>query len=343
MVTPTVALWGTDGSVRAHAAACLVCDWKIAVVAAGSPSAAATLARELGAEPISVGDLVTRRRADLAILPSDTGDPAPADAGDIGAMLDLGYHLVRTPPLAQTLADADTIVALAEAAAARGQRMLYGDVVCASPVVDALFGRLAVMGAETTHISSRSVRTVDSAATPAELRTPLLQHGVHGIAATLLAARLSDLGRPTSVTGERGGTGGSVTDARLHFRSGDSIAVHASYTATPAPSWGLQVASPDEVLRVDLFPTPTLERNGDPQPEVSEPGLADGPPRAFGFVPQLERFWADVTAGRSPTLPSGFGRDVLEIVCAAHASARRRVAVDLPFAGPRNRTPVELE
>jgi predicted dehydrogenase len=340
--TPTVALWGTGGSARAQAAACLVCGWKVSVVAAGSASTAAPLARELAAESISVEGLLARRRADLAILPSDIGDVSPAGPGDIGAMLERGYHLVLAPPLARTLADADKIVALADGAAANGQRVLYGDAVCASPVVDALFARLAAIGSRTTHISSRSIRPTGSATTRAELATPLLDHGVHSIAATLLAARLCDLGRPTGVTGERAATGDAVTEARLHFGSGDSFAVHASYESTPAPSWGLQVATPDEVLRVDLFPTPTLERNGDLQPVASGPDRADDPPYAFGFAPQLERFWSDVTAGRSPVLPAGFGRDVLEIVCAAHASVEFGAAVDLPYTGPRDRTPQEL-
>jgi predicted dehydrogenase len=340
--TPTVALWGTDRSARAQAAACLVCGWKISVVAAGSASTAASLARELAAESISVEDLLARRRADLVILPSDTGDVTPAGAGEIGAMLERGYHLVIAPPLARTLADADTIVALADGAAANGQRVLYGDAVIASPVVDALFARLAVIGARTTHMSSRSIRPAGSATTGVESPTPLLDHGVHSIAAILLAARLCNLGRPTGVTGERPATGDAVTDARLHFDSGDSFAVHASYASTPAPSWSLEVATPDEVLRVDLFPTPTLERNGDLQPVASGPDRADDPPYAFGFAPQLERFWSDVTTGRSPVLPTGFGREVLEIVCAAHASAGRGAAVDLPFTGPRDRTPLEL-
>ena len=40
---------------------------------------------------------------------------------------------------------------------------------------------------------------------------------------------------------------------------------------------------------------------------------------------------------------AAFGRDVLELICAAYASAGRGGAwVALPFDGPRDRTPLEL-
>ena len=126
----------------------------------------------------------------------------------------------------------------------------------------------------------------------------------------------------------------------MHFASGDAIRVHASFGPPSGPAWDLQVASASEVLRVDLLPVPTLERNGTPLPLPAQAGT--DPAVSFGFRPQLQQFWSDIGADRSPMLPAEFGRDVLEVGCAAHASAGENL-VELPFAGPRDLSPEELE
>jgi hypothetical protein len=42
-------------------------------------------------------------------------------------------------------------------------------------------------------------------------------------------------------------------------------------------------------------------------------------------------------------MDAAFGREVLDVVCAAYASAGRgSVLVSVPFAGSRSRTPLEL-
>jgi len=311
--SPAVALWGTGGPAAAQAAACAALGWEVRAVAAATRVAAQPLAREFGATPITAAEFAVGPHVDLVIL---TGGPVPGvpghrDPGEISAVLDGGPHLVITPPMADTLADADAIIGSARLASARGQRVVFGDAVCAAPVVEQMFARLPDLGADVTHISSKAVQPAPECDVP-----PLVHHGTHGVAAALLAARLLGRGRPTAVSGERG-PDGQVTDARLFFRAGDAIHVHASFGPPSGPAWDFQVAGPDQVLRVDLFPTPTLERNGTaltpPRPSSTDPATA------FGFVPQLERFWADVHAGRSPVLPLEFGRDVLEIVAAAHA------------------------
>jgi hypothetical protein len=85
-----------------------------------------------------------------------------------------------------------------------------------------------------------------------------------------------------------------------------------------------------------------LEHDGAP---VEVPGGGD--PGAileqFGYVGQLQAVVADVAAARRPIMSAAFGRDVLQVVCAAYESAGRSGAsVALPFAGRRDLTPLEL-
>jgi len=63
----------------------------------------------------------------------------------------------------------------------------------------------------------------------------------------------------------------------------------------------------------------------------------------FGYLGQLRALVDDVAAGRRPSMSAAFGRDVLQVVCAAYASAGRSgEEVALPFTGRRDLTPLEL-
>jgi hypothetical protein len=57
----------------------------------------------------------------------------------------------------------------------------------------------------------------------------------------------------------------------------------------------------------------------------------------------MEAFAVDLLKRRPPRLGAELGRDILEIVCAAYTSAGRGGAwIELPFDGPRDRTPIAL-
>jgi hypothetical protein len=103
------------------------------------------------------------------------------------------------------------------------------------------------------------------------------------------------------------------------------------------------VSAPDGVVRIELLPEVRLERNG---VAVPLPGLPEGVPaqlEELGYLPQIEAFAVDLQQGRRPELGAAFGRHVLDITCAAYASAARGgVWLELPFEGPRDRTPNEL-
>jgi hypothetical protein len=94
------------------------------------------------------------------------------------------------------------------------------------------------------------------------------------------------------------------------------------------------------VLRAELFPQPVLERDGAP---ISRPTGGPRPLVDYGYVGQLDAFWADVEHGRSPFMDAAFGRSVLDVVCAAYTSAHNTGALEpVPFGGRRDRTPLEL-
>jgi predicted dehydrogenase len=128
----------------------------------------------------------------------------------------------------------------------------------------------------------------------------------------------------------------------LEFDSGLRAQVRATWRAA-APAWDAQAASPDGAVRLELVPRPTVELNGAalalpaPPPGVASPQL-----HHLGYVTQLSALAADVDAGRPPTPRAAFGRRVLEIVCAAYASARTGEAEPLPFTGRRDTVPLEL-
>jgi myo-inositol 2-dehydrogenase / D-chiro-inositol 1-dehydrogenase len=58
---------------------------------------------------------------------------------------------------------------------------------------------------------------------------------------------------------------------------------------------------------------------------------------------QLRSFVDDLATDRRPVLNATFGRLVLDVICAAYASAGNgSTSVAVPFAGPRDRTPLQL-
>ncbi|MEO7428127.1 MAG: hypothetical protein ABIY48_01970, partial [Acidimicrobiales bacterium] len=76
------------------------------------------------------------------------------------------------------------------------------------------------------------------------------------------------------------------------------------------------------------------------------PGLPDGVApqlEQLGYLSQMESFALDLRGGRTPEVGAAFGRSVLDVVCGAYASAGIGSAwLDLPFTGPRDRTPLQL-
>jgi predicted dehydrogenase len=145
----------------------------------------------------------------------------------------------------------------------------------------------------------------------------LFDLGVHPLAMVLLIAGAAGEGRPNAVAATlRGGAGhGSDehADVTLHYPSGLRAHVVSSWQGGPDAVWEVEAASASGVLRLELLPALALEHNG------------------------------DLAARRAPAMSAVFGRDVLQVVCAAYASAGAGGApVAWPFAGRRDLTPLQL-
>jgi hypothetical protein len=127
----------------------------------------------------------------------------------------------------------------------------------------------------------------------------------------------------------------------LRFDTGLTARVSASWREL-SPVWDLQAASATGVVRAELIPSISLERDGEP---ISLPAPREGVISeldAFGYVRQLE-VAARVAEGDTTFMDADFGRLVLDIVCAAYTSAGHGGRAEpVPFRGPRDRTPLEL-
>lgn len=340
---PEVVLWGAGMVAGVHAAACQSLDWRVSAVASRSAERAERLASSTGATAVSFDDVLASPHGNIAIVAT----PPAAHADATVALLDAGYHVVVEAPIACTLSDADRIV---EAETRAGRPVLYSEHLVAAPVVDGLLARIGGVGA-LTHLSARATQA------PPVWRPgdgvdanwgggALFDLGVHPVGMALRTAAEAGAGSPISLTAV-------ITDAatrsergtiKLRFESGLVATISARWQPDAAPDWDLQASSTSAVLRADLYPSPTLEHNGDPV-AIGAPVRADPPTLVdgYGYAPQLKRFWTNIRTGRPVPATSRLGRQVLDVICAAHWSAgRNALDVPLPFSGPRDRTPAEL-
>ncbi len=326
-----------------HVAACHSLDWRVSAVASRSPDSASKLASPIGAASVTFDELLDTRRGEIAIVAT----PPATHADAVVALLDAGYHVVVEAPVACTLSDADRII---EAETRANRPVLYSEHLVASPAVDGLLARVGAVGA-LTHLSTRATQ-------PPPTWRPgdgvdanwgggaLFDVGVHPVGMALRVASEAQAGRPVSLTAvivdaETRSEHGTI---KLRFESGLVATISARWQPDTSPDWDLQASSAAAVLRADLYPSPTLEHNGTRVPVGSparslSPSLVDD----YGYAPQLKRFWTNIRTGRPVPATSRLGRQVLDVICAAHWSAgRNAVEVPLPFAGPRDRTPAQL-
>lgn len=337
---PDVLLWGAGMIASVHAAACLSLEWRVSAVASRSGERASTLARSIGSNPCTFDDALRQRKGDIAIVAT----PPAAHVDDAIRLLAAGYHVVVEAPIACTLAQADRLI---DAESQYGRPLLYSEHLAASPTVDALLADVASIGA-LTHLSARALQGPPTwRVTDAEWGGgALFDLGVHPVGLAIRTAAEADAGAPSSVTAV-------ITDAaterehatvKLHFAGGLVATIVVGWQPGGSPDWDLQVSSARGVLRAELYPSPTLERNGDPV-RLGMPVRPNGPSLVddYGYAAQLKRYWTNIRTGRPVPATSHFGRQVLDVIAAAHWSAAHdAIDVALPFPGPRDRTPSQL-
>ena len=113
-----------------------------------------------------------------------------------------------------------------------------------------------------------------------------------------------------------------------------TVVAEVDGTVSPRPEWSLQAASDHSVLRLELAPTVSLERNGEPvplgDPADEDPAVAAARPLGLlGFVDDL-RTGALLDPHRWPRgAHPGWGRTV-ERLLLAHAASRARAGAAVP-------------
>jgi predicted dehydrogenase len=246
-------------------------------------------------------------------------------------------------PLTDTLAAADELVDLA---AGDGVVLAYGENLVHAPAVATALRACRRLG-ELTHLEVRIAQGRPDSAAHLEADWgggAMFDPGVHGVAlAMLLAAPARVTQVQARLTGGRDGI--EVDDdatVTLTFDTGLKAQLRVTWRSA-APGWDAQAASPTGAVRLELVPEPTVELNGVPRTLVEPPpGLASPQLHHLGYVGQLASLAADRMAKRQPRSGAVFGRAVLDVVCAAYASAGSGRAEAVPFTGARDRTPLEL-
>lgn len=309
---------------------------RISHVASRDPAHAATAAERIGAAACTYDDLPAG--ADGVVVCTPPAQHFEHAQHAIAA----GAGVLIEKPLCTTLQEADDLVTAAEA----GARIAYAENLVHAPIV-----RLALAHTAQLHgIDLVEVRALQSRPTWGDFLTEgwgggvLFDLGVHPLAiALLLAAPAVPVEVQATLHGADDHPVDEHAEMQIHFDTGLLARVTASWRGGDTPTWDAQVSAPDGVVRMELLPHLLLERNG---AEVRLPGIPEGVPRPLeelGYLAQIESFALDLQQERVPELGAAFGRRVLDIVCAAYASAGQDGEwIPLPFAGPRDRTPLQL-
>lgn len=326
---PAVALHGAGPIAAVHAMAARTLGHRISAVASRGHQRAVDLAGRLGAEAVTYPQLPRAGGITIVATP-----PAAHLEPTLGA-LHAGGAVLLEKPLCTTLDDADLLVAAAEQFP--GQ-FLYAENLAYAPIIERLLDEAAHLG-PATYVEARALQarpTSDGARHPEWGGGALFDLGAHPLALVVLLARPA---RVTQVSARltRGADGTDESaDVGLTFSDGAQGRVVASWISGGDPVWDTQKASETGVVRAEIFPTPLLESDGEPLPLGPR---RDDFPTDYGYVGQLDALGSAMRSGLAPLTDAEFGREILDITCAAYASAREGRPQAVPFTGRRDLSP----
>jgi myo-inositol 2-dehydrogenase / D-chiro-inositol 1-dehydrogenase len=310
-------------------------DVEVALVASRRDDSATRRAEQTGARACTYDDLPGG--ADAVVVAT----PPPLHRREAERAVGGAAAALVETPLAATLDDADHIVALAE----RGQ-VAYGENLVHSPVVAEAVQACRRIG-DLTHLEVRFVQGRPEPAlqrlSPAWGGGALFDLGVHALAvAVLMAAPARVVAVEAALVPGEDLEVDDDANVTLDFDTGLRAQVRVSWRGA-APTWDAQAASATSAVRLELVPDPMVELNGSRlRPRTAPGGLASDQLHHLGYRDQLAALAADVETGSSPRPGPPFGRLLLDIVCAAYASARTGESEAVPFTGPRDVTPHRL-
>ena len=334
----TVAFAGAGAISAVHGLAAKAVGLSTIAVASRTPERATERAGQMRARAVRYDELPAG--ADLVVVCT----PPSRHVDDAISSVQAGAAVLVEKPLATTLADADRLV---DAAAGHPGRIGYAENLAHAPVVVAALTRRPALGS-LTHLEARVVQprpTWGDFLTPGWGGGVLFDVGPHPLALALLLARPA---RPVSVSARLAGAPDHPVDDHAEltvtFDSGLRAHLLVSWRSDGEILWDVQAAGPTGVVRVELLPHPVLEVDGEPvalaRPtmRLPDPKLAE-----LGYCAQLASFAADAATRREPAMGAGFGREVLDVLCASYASAGAGGREEpVPFTGRRDLTPLQL-
>lgn len=337
----TLAFCGAGHITAVHAMAAVAArDVTVTHVASRTWEHAAARAETLGAVPCGYPDLPAGAGTVLVCTP-------PAQhVTDAMQALQAGAAVIVEKPITTTLDDADRLV---EASDQAGGRIGYAENLAFAPAIVRARRRVGELGA----LHLLDLRVEQGRPTWGDFLTEvwgggaLFDLGAHPVAVALLLAAPAV---PVSVRAQLDGAPDIAVDEHaevtITFDTGLRAHVTVSWRAHSDAErvWDLQAASDTGVLRVELSPNLALEIDGEPVPLPAPRGDLPSPKlEQMGYAPQLESLLDDFDAGRTPEMGARFGRQVLDLICAAYSSAGHDGRDEpLPFTGPRDRTPLQL-
>lgn len=330
---PGIAIAGAGYIAVVHALAARAAGIPIRAIASAGGSSARHLAGGLDVRRCRPEELPAGAEVLVVATPPDS-HVALALQG-----LAAGATVLVEKPLATTLADADRLVAAADALQG-GRHLLVGENLLHAPVVVAALEHRDQVGP----LSHLSVRTVQPAPDWGHFLQPLTVGGVlydlgpHAVALALALAGSEPVSVSAELVSDRGDGADDQALVRLRHASGLVTTITVSWRGEQA-SWDAQAASDSGVLRLELLPEALLEVDGVEVPVPSTREVPDPRIEHLGYVDQLLDVVAPVPVGQT----AAEARHVLEVIVAAYASAGADGAeVPLPFRGDRSATPMEL-
>jgi predicted dehydrogenase len=328
----SVAIAGAGVAGRLHAAAAAASSGvSIRQIVSRTAAGAERLGVEVGTPSGTYAELSRRAEVLVVATPPDTHLELAA------AAIDAGQAVLVEKPLCATLDEADRLIEAVEDA---GVVAGYAENLLFAPAVGTALSHRKGIGA-LAHLSARSEQPPPEWGhflEPLAAGGVLFDLGPHAIALLLSFAAPAE---PVSVRAELSSTRADGADdhALVWLRCSDGLVAEAtvSWRAT-SPTWDLQAASDGGVVRLELIPQVAVESQGH---DVT-PASGDGLIVDLGYRDQIQGL-AGALGGRGGRVcPLGFGRLVLEIICAAYRSAADGTEVALPYEGPRDRTPLSL-
>lgn len=333
----SLALAGAGWAGRVHTlAASATSGVTIPVVATRSRGSGEELAAAIGAAA-TTGDHLPGS-VDGVVVATPPGSHAELAVRSLTA----GVAVLVEKPLATTLAEADAIVAAAEAG---GAAACYAENLLFAPAVDVAIARRRDLG-RLDHLEVRMSQPSPEWGHFAEPLTAggvVFDLGVHAIAlAMVLAGDDAAVAVRARLASSRPDGADDVGRVEVRFASDLIAALDLAWGASVV-EWSAQASSPTGVVRVELQPEVAVEVDGDPVPLPVHHGEVDRRVVELGYQAQLAGFASVVARKGGRVCPVGFGRSVLDVVCAAYASAGRDgEEVLLPFSGRRDLTPQQL-